>query len=374
MSVILVFATLRVLLDIAAIFVSEGPANSIAESLVKAFPMTDILEASTDNDIYDLTIIGGGPTGLYGAFYAGLREMKIKIVDSLGQLGGQLSALYPEKYIYDVGGFPRILAKDLVTQFADQALQYGPTVCLEEKVLRLEKDGSGIITLTTDKAVHHTKTVLIAAGVGAFMPRKMDVPRIDDLVNKGIQYFVTDLNALAQKRVVIVGGGDSAFDWALALSDKAQSVLQIHRSDRFRAHEDTVTKVMSSSAEVRCFYELKEIHGEDRLEAVTVFDNRSGVEETIECDNLLLNIGFLTNLGPIKEWGLNILKNAIQVDSTMQTNIPGVYAAGDICTYHGKLKLIATGVGEAGTAANFAKTFIDPSSKAFPGHSSERDS
>ncbi|MES2462646.1 MAG: NAD(P)/FAD-dependent oxidoreductase [Armatimonadota bacterium] len=336
--------------------------------------MTDILEASTDNDIYDLTIIGGGPTGLYGAFYAGLREMKIKIVDSLGQLGGQLSALYPEKYIYDVGGFPRILAKDLVTQFADQALQYGPTVCLEEKVLRLEKDGSGIITLTTDKAVHHTKTVLIAAGVGAFMPRKMDVPRIDDLVNKGIQYFVTDLNALAQKRVVIVGGGDSAFDWALALSDKAQSVLQIHRSDRFRAHEDTVTKVMSSSAEVRCFYELKEIHGEDRLEAVTVFDNRSGVEETIECDNLLLNIGFLTNLGPIKEWGLNILKNAIQVDSTMQTNIPGVYAAGDICTYHGKLKLIATGVGEAGTAANFAKTFIDPSSKAFPGHSSERDS
>ncbi|MBC8104614.1 MAG: NAD(P)/FAD-dependent oxidoreductase [Cytophagales bacterium] len=327
----------------------------------------------SDTDIYDLTIIGGGPTGLYGAFYAGLRQMKIKIIDSLGQLGGQLSALYPEKYIYDVGGFPRILAKDLVQKFSDQALQYAPEICLEEKVQTLERNGSGTITLTTDKAVHKTRTVLIAAGVGAFLPRKMDVARIDDLVSKGIQYFVTDLSALTNRRVVIVGGGDSAFDWALALSDKAQSVLQIHRSDRFRAHEDTVSKVMASSVEVRCFYELKAVHGEDHLEAVTVFDNRSGEEQVIECDNLLLNIGFLTNLGPIKEWGLEILKNAIQVDSTMQTNIPGVYAAGDICTYHGKLKLIATGVGEAGTAANFAKTFIDPASKAFPGHSSERD-
>jgi thioredoxin reductase (NADPH) len=335
--------------------------------------MTDFLKTNADNDVYDLTIIGGGPTGLYGAFYAGLREMKTKIVDSLGQLGGQLSALYPEKYIYDVGGFPRILAKDLVQMFADQALQYGPTICLEEKVLRLERGSDGIITLTTDKAIHRSKTVLIAAGVGAFVPRKMDVARIEDLVNKGIQYFVTDLNSLAQKRVVIVGGGDSAFDWALALADRAKSVLQIHRSDRFRAHEDTISKVMASTAEVRCFYELKEIHGKDRLEAVTIFDNRSGQEETIECDNLLLNIGFLTNLGPIKEWGLNILKNAIQVDSTMQTNIPGVYAAGDICTFHGKLKLIATGIGEAGTAANFAKNFIDPTSKAMPGHSSERD-
>ena len=344
--------------------------------------MTDTLETSAGtadgadgagSDVYDLTIIGGGPTGLYGAFYAGLRQMKTKIIDSLGQLGGQLSALYPEKYIYDVGGFPRILAKDMVSEFGKQALQFDPTVCLEEKVLKLERGGDGIITLTTDKTVHRTKTVLIAAGVGAFLPRKMDVPRIEDLVNKGIQYFVQDLSALAGRRVVIVGGGDSAFDWALALSDKAQSVVQIHRSDKFRAHEDTVQKVLASAVTVRSFYELKAIHGEERLEAVTVFDNRSGEEETIECDNLLLNIGFLTNLGPIKEWGLDILKNSVKVDSTMQTNIPGVYAAGDICTFHGKLKLIATGIGEAGTAANFAKNFIDPTSKAMPGHSSERD-
>src|SRR5688500_6938309 len=166
-------------------FCLRGTCDFGAVALVKAFPMTDILDKSADNDVFDLTIIGGGPTGLYGAFYAGLRQMKTKIVDSLGQLGGQLSALYPEKYIYDVGEFPRILAKDLVQSFADQALQYGPSVCLEEKVLRLERGADGIITLTTDKTVHRTKTVLIAAGVGAFLPRKMDVARIDDLVNKG---------------------------------------------------------------------------------------------------------------------------------------------------------------------------------------------
>jgi thioredoxin reductase (NADPH) len=201
----------------------------------------------------------------------------------------------------------------------------------------------------------------------------MDVARIEDLVNKGIQYFVTDLNSLAQKRVVIVGGGDSAFDWALALADRAKSVLQIHRSDRFRAHEDTISKVMASTAEVRCFFELKEIHGEDRLEAVTIFDNRSGQEETIECDNLLLNIGFLTNLGPIKEWGLNILKNAIQVDSTMQTNIPGVYAAGDICTFHGKLKTHCNGYRRGGNCGELRQKLYRSHVKGDAGPLIERD-
>ena len=325
----------------------------------------------SEHEVFDLTIIGGGPTGLYGAFYAGLRQMKTKIIDSLPQLGGQLSALYPEKYIYDVGGFPKVLAKDLVTQFADQAMQYGPTVCLDEKVMLLQKRDDNVIELTTDKGTHLTKTVLVAAGVGAFIPRKMDVLRIDELVNKGIQYFVTDTDKFAGKRIVIVGGGDSAFDWSLALGEKAASCLQIHRSDRYRAHEDTVEKVLASPVEVRPFYELKAVHGEDYLEAVTVFDNRTGEEEVIACDALLLNIGFLTNLGPIKDWGLTIKGNAILVDTTMMTTIPGVYAAGDICTYVGKLKLIATGVGEAGTAANFAKTYIDPAAKAFPGHSSE---
>jgi len=330
-------------------------------------------QTSEEDAVYDITIIGAGPTGLFGAFYAGLRQMRTKIVDSLGQPGGQLGALYPEKYIYDVGGFPRILAKDFVQQCTEQAMQYDPTICLGEKVMTLERGASGRFTLTTDKGVHHSKTVLIAAGVGAFTPRPLNVAGIDALVDRGVQYFISDLNALCGKRVIIVGGGDSAFDWALALSDKAHSVTQIHRSDRFRAHEDTVHKVLSSPVQLRRFYEVKAVHGTERLEAVTIYDNRSQEEEVVECDNLLLNLGFSTNLGPIKDWGLDIEKNAIRVDSTMQTNIPGVYAAGDICTYHGKLKLIATGLGEAATAANFAKTFIDPTSRAFPGHSSERD-
>ncbi len=326
-------------------------------------------------ELYDLTIIGGGPTGLYGAFYAGLRQMKTKILDSMPQLGGQLSALYPEKYIYDVGGFPKVLAKELVQMFSEQALQYEPTVCLHEKVVRLAKQESGEILLTTDvngvERTHYSKTVLIAAGVGAFIPRKMDVPGLEALADKGIHYFVSGTQMFEGKRLIIVGGGDSAFDWALALGPNATSCLQIHRSDRFRAHEDTVQKVLSSTVEVRTFYELKAVHGSEHLEAVTIFDNRTKVDEWLPCDHLLLNIGFLTNLGPIKDWGLAIEKNAILVDSTMMTNIEGVYAAGDICTFNGKLKLIATGIGEAGTAANFAKTYIDPRSQAFPGHSSD---
>jgi thioredoxin reductase (NADPH) len=328
------------------------------------------------DDLFDITIVGGGPTGLYGAFYAGLRQMKTKIIDSLPQLGGQLSALYPEKYIYDVGGFPKILAKDLVQMFSEQALQYEPSVCLNEKVIRLEKQANGEILLTTEGSgtvqTHSSKTVLIAAGVGAFLPRKLDIPRLDELEGRGVHYFVGQTAQFAGKRLVIVGGGDSAFDWAMALGPQSASCLQIHRSDRFRAHEDSVQKVQEMpSVELRTFVEVKTIHGEERVEAVTLFDNRTGEEEIIHCDHLLLNLGFLTNLGPIKDWGLTIEKNSILVDTTMMTNVPGVYAAGDICTFHGKLKLIATGVGEAGTAANFAKTFIDPKAKAFPGHSSD---
>lgn len=328
-------------------------------------------------DVYDVTIIGGGPTGLYGAFYAGLRQMRVKIIDSLPQLGGQLAALYPEKYIYDVGGFPRVLAKDLVQMMSDQALQYGPTVCLNEKVVSLDRDESnergGVVTLTTDKGhTHRSRTVMIAAGVGAFLPRKMDVPGLDELEGRGVQYFVTETAHLAGKRLVIVGGGDSAFDWALALGPGAASCTLVHRSDRFRAHEDTTAKVQEAGAvHIRAFHELKTVHGEERLEAVTIFDNRSGEEFSLPCDYLLLNIGFLTNLGPIKEWGLDLEKNAVKVNSLMQTNLPGVYAAGDICTFQGKLKLISTGMGEAGTAANYAKAYVDPASKAFPGHSSE---
>jgi thioredoxin reductase (NADPH) len=323
------------------------------------------------DELFDLTIIGGGPTGQYACYYAGLRGMKTKLIDSLPTLGGQLTALYPEKYIYDVAGYPRVFAKDLVTNLTDQMMQYGPTLALDEKVTDLKAEE--IVTLTTEKGnKHYSKAVIIAAGVGAFMPRKMDAKGLLELEGRGVHYFVNDTSKLAGKRLMIVGGGDSAFDWSMNLCEKATSIVQIHRSDKFRAHEDSVEKVKSLPVELKTFFELKEVHGDEFVEGVTIFDNRTKEEFKYECDALLLNLGFLTNLGPIKQWGLEIVGNAISVTSRMETNMPGVYGAGDIVDYPGKLKLIATGFGEAAIAVNHAKAHVDPSSKVNPGHSSEQ--
>ena len=321
-------------------------------------------------DIYDLIIIGGGPVGQYAAYYAGLRTMKTKIIDSLPELGGQLSALYPEKYIFDVAGFPKVYARDLVASLTEQLSQYEISLALSQKVTHL--DPGDIITLQTDKGeTHYAKSVIVAAGVGAFLPRKMDVPGLAQLEERGVHYFVSNKGSLAGKNLVIVGGGDSAFDWSLNLAPAAASVLQIHRSDRFKAHEDTIRQVEESTVELKTFHELKEVHGEEHVEGVTIFDNRTKEESYFPCDALLLNLGFLTNLGPIKEWGLNIVGNSVHVNSKMETNIKGVYGAGDIVDYEGKLKLIATGFGEAAIAVNHAKAYVDPTAKVGPGHSSE---
>jgi len=326
--------------------------------------------ASTPDDIYDITIIGGGPTGQFCAYYAGLRGMKTKVIDSLPTLGGQLTALYPEKLIYDVAGFPKVYAKELVDNLTEQMMQYGPTLALDEKVIGLV--AGDIITLTTEHGnIHRTKSVIVAAGVGAFMPRKMDVKGIVELEGRGVYYFVNDTSKLAGKRLMIVGGGDSAFDWAMNLCERATSIVQIHRSDKFRAHEDSIEKVKSLPVELKTFHELKEVHGDETVEGVTIFDNRTKEEFHYDCDAVLLNLGFLTNLGPIKQWGLEIVGNAVSVTSRMETNIPGIYGAGDIVDYPGKLKLIATGFGEATIAVNHAKAHIDPTSKVNPGHSSE---
>ncbi len=322
-------------------------------------------------NIYDITIVGGGPVGLYGAYYSGMRNARTKIIDSLPQLGGQLAALYPEKYIYDVGGFPRVLAKDLVRNLEEQALQYNPAVCLNEKVVGLTSQ-NGVKTLVTDKGAQHlTRTLIIAAGIGAFVPRKLDIQDIDRLEGKGIHYFVRDVEVFRGKEVMIVGGGDSALDWSLLLERVARKVTLVHRRDKFRAHEDSVARLFASSVEVKLFHELKAVHGDDRLEGVTILENRTKAESTHRLDALLLNLGFLANLGPIQKWGLHIEGNAIRVNSTMQTNLPGIYAAGDIVDYTGKLKLISTGMGEIAVAVNYAKHEIDPNARVFPGHSSD---
>jgi thioredoxin reductase len=323
-----------------------------------------------EKDIFDVAIIGGGPVGQYAAYYAGLRGMKTKVIDSLPQLGGQLSALYPEKYIFDVAGYAKVYARDLVENLSEQMMQYGPTLALDQKVVNLTSNG--VVTMETEKGeTHYAKSAIIAAGVGAFMPRKIAQAGLEELEGRGVHYFVTDTSILAGKRLVVVGGGDSAFDWTLNLYDTAKSILQIHRSDKYKAHEDTIEKVMALPIEFKPFFEVKTVHGEEHVEGVTIFDNRTKEEFYYPCDELLLNLGFLTNLGPIKQWGFEIVGNSIAVNTRMETSVPGVYGAGDIVTYDGKLKLIATGFGEAAIAVNHAKAHVDPAAKVNPGHSSE---
>ena len=321
--------------------------------------------------VVDLAIIGGGPTGLFGAFYAGLRGMSINIIDSLDVLGGQLVTLYPEKYIYDVAGFPKVLAKDLVTNLVEQAMQYKPEVSLGEKVQSLDyHEQDRTYTVRTTGPNHTARSILIAAGVGSFAAKTLPLPEAERYVGHGLNYFVNELAPFKDKRVLIVGGGDSAVDWANTLCPIAQKITLIHRRDQFRAHEDSVAKMRCSTVQIRTFHELARIEGNGRVERATIYDNRSKSEQSLDVDEVLVNIGFDSSLGPLKDWGLEIEGGQIKVDSMMQTSRPGIFAAGDICTFPGKLKLIATGFGEACTAVNFAKHYLDPKANIFPGHSS----
>lgn len=326
----------------------------------------------TDEQVYDITIIGGGPVGLFAAFYAGIRDASVKIVDSLPQLGGQLSELYPEKYIYDVAGFPKIRAMDLVDQLLEQTGQYKQKVCLNERVESLVKREDHVFELTTTQQVHLSRSVIVTGGIGAFTPKPLPVANLANYEGKGIHYYIDNVQHFAGQKVLIVGGGDSAVDFALMLEPVAEQVTLIHRRDQFRAHEENVKSLMASRVHVKTFYELKELRGEDRLTGVTIVENRTKETLDLEMDAIIGSLGFSASLGPILTWGLEIEDNAIVVDTRMQTNIAGVFAAGDIVTYPGKLKLIATGFGEAPTAVNNAKMYLDPKSKLFPGHSSSR--
>lgn len=330
------------------------------------------MPAETENSLpVDLAIIGGGPTGLFGAFYAGLRGMSVKIIDSLEILGGQLTTLYPEKDIYDVGGFPKVLAKDLAQSLAEQAEQYKPMVCLGERVESVGRDGAnGVFSLHTKTKVHRARAVLIAAGVGAFEPKTLPLPDAPRFVGHGLHYFVNDLQGFRGKQVLIVGGGDSAVDWANMVSPLAATTTLIHRRDGFRAHEQSVERMRNGATKILTFFELKQIGGAVRIEEAVIYDNRTKEEKTLKVDAVLVNIGFSNSLGPIKDWGLEIEGGSIKVDPMMQTNIPGIFAAGDIAVFPGKLKLIATGFGEACIAVNFAKHYLDPKANIFPGHSS----
>lgn len=324
-----------------------------------------------DQKVYDITIIGGGPVGMFTAFYGGMRQVSVKIIESLPQLGGQLSALYPEKYIYDVAGFPKIRAQELVHNLKEQMAKFEPTVVLEQSVQKLSKQEDGTFKLTTDKEIHYSKTVIITAGNGAFQPRRLGLASAAQYEKKNLHYFIEDLQMFAGKKVVVFGGGDSAVDWALMLEPIADQVSIVHRRDKFRAHEHSVQNLFHSKVNVKTPFVPTELIGDDTgIKQVVLETVAGGIRETLDVDAVICNYGFVSSLGPIKEWGLEIEKNAIKVNSKMETNIPGVYAAGDICTYEGKVKLIACGFGEAPTAVNHAKTYMDPKAKVQPLHSS----
>ncbi|HEY1683481.1 MAG TPA: NAD(P)/FAD-dependent oxidoreductase [Tepidisphaeraceae bacterium] len=322
--------------------------------------------------ISDIVIVGAGPTGLFGAFYAGFRGMSVKIVDSLSVLGGQLATLYPEKFIYDVPAFPKVRAKDLVANLVTQAMQYKPALSLGERVQRLDYDPEQrLYSLHTDRQSHITRTILIASGIGSFQPKRLALENAGQFERSGVYYTVGDVEDFRNKRLLIVGGGDSAVDWANALCDVAQSITLIHRRDTFRAHEKSVEKLMCSSVRVLTFHELKAIEGNDRVERAVIYDNRSQAEQTLEVDAILVNIGFESTAGPLAHWELKLRGAAIEVDATMCSNRPGIYAAGDSAWYPAKIKLIATAFGEACNAINHAKHFIDPKARVFPGHSTD---
>lgn len=296
--------------------------------------------------------------------------MRVCVVDSLAEPGGQLAALYPEKMIYDMPGFPEVVASDLATELFRQASRFSPEVLLGRRCDTLTRvDGHWVIRAGDDDIP--TKTLIICAGVGAFSPTKMDVQREEYFEGRGLTYGVRDKETLRGKRVGIVGGGDSALDWALGLELIASEVFLIHRRDGFRAHEDSVRRLVASTVQQRLWDVVVELEGEECLNAVVTEHKQTGERCRLGIDALVVNIGFKTNLGPLKAWGLDVEKNKILVDTHMRTNLEGVFAAGDVCTHDAKLDLIATGVGEVCTAVNFAKVLVDPDSKAFPGHSSD---
>jgi thioredoxin reductase (NADPH) len=322
-------------------------------------------------DLYDITIIGAGPTGLFAAFYAGMRGARTQIIESLEEPGGALTAIYPEKYIYDVAGFPKVLARDFVEQMVIQGMRDEPTLHLKEEVTNLERLEDGILKLTTTKGVRYSKTIIVCAGVGAFEPKRLEAPGIAELEGRGVHYFAKRVEDFRDKDVVIVGGGDSAADWAITLEPVSRHVTLIHRS-RFRAHEKTIHELELSTCDLRypgC--EIIAVHeGENgRLAAVT-YKNTEEEEIHIPAQELIIAIGFLADIKALKTWGFELQRNQIVVDKiTMGTNIPGVFAAGDICTYPAKFKLIATGAAEAVTAVNHAVTVYDPKARLDPGHS-----
>lgn len=318
----------------------------------------------------DIAIIGAGPVALFAIFEAGLLKMRCHLVDYLPQVGGQLSEIYPKKPIYDIPGFPSINAQELVDNLMKQAEPFKPTFTLGQRIESLEKKGEGEFVLTTNiGTIIHCKAVVIAGGLGCFEPRKPDVVGLDKFENgKGINYMILDPEKYRGQKMIIAGGGDSALDWAIFLSSVCSELVLVHRSESFRGAPDSVNKVMNLAKEGKIKLllntNLQSINGNDKLESVSFKNAKTNEEQTIVTDHLIPLFGLSPKLGPIENWGLQIDKNAIEVNTDdYSTNIPGVYAIGDINTYKNKLKLILCGFHEAALMSHSAYKYINPGVK-----------
>lgn len=320
----------------------------------------------------DLVIVGAGPTGLFATYYAGFRGHRIALVDSLPELGGQVTAMYPEKQILDVAGFPSVKGRDLVSGLVAQAATADAVHLLGRTASSLVHGPDGIELGLDDGTLVRAGAMIITAGIGKFSPRPL--PAGEGWLRRGLEFFVPSFAPYVDKDVVIVGGGDSAFDWAVHLEPIARSVTLVHRRDAFRAHERTVEQVRASSVRIVTRAEVTALRaaGDDPTGPLAEIDvtDPDGLT-TYPCQAVVAALGFVADLGPIQQWGVEVHKRHVVVDPSMRTSLDRVFAAGDITEYPGKVRLIAVGFGEAATAVNNATVAIDPTAKVFPGHSSE---
>ena len=322
------------------------------------------------SSVDDIAIIGGGPCGLFGLYHANMRQVSARLFDSMPELGGQVTSLYPDKEIFDIGGMPRVKGRELIARLGEQCLKDGQSLCLGEQVLSLEREEE-VFRLGTTMGEHLARTVVIAAGLGAFRPRQLGVPGEAEFCGRGVAYHVADIQRFVGQRVLIVGGGDSALDWANTLAPLAE-VRLVHNLPKWQAHEESVVRMQNSGVRYGQPWELREIEGEGRVQAAVIGPVGADSQERIAVDEILICIGFSTDLGPIKNWGLSIRGGQIEVDWGMRTGVDGVFAAGDIVTYSGKQRLIALGFGEVGLAVDSAVRHLHPQQRLITKHSSDR--
>jgi len=317
----------------------------------------------------DVLIVGAGPVGLFGAYYAGVRTMSTAVVDSLEEPGGQITAMYPEKAIFDVAGFPAVKGRELIEQLLAQAAPFKPDYQLGQQAVGLER-GDGTFAVTTSAGLRiEARAIVITGGIGTFTPRPL--PTGGEYLGRGMVHFVPDPTVYEGKHIVVVGGGDSALDWALMLEHVGKSVTIVHRRDEFRGHQHSVQLLRTSSVQILTEAQVCGVRGDPDVTEVDIAIKGRDEPVTLPCDTLVAALGFTANLGPLMEWGIDIQKRQIMVDTAGRTSVPGIFAAGDIIDYDGKVKLIATGFGEVATAVNNAYAYLNPGKSAFPGHLSD---